>query len=488
MRSFLLAALGLAIAGCAGVTAPSPTEPVAAAAVEVREPVTILVSIDGFRADYLDRGLTPHLSALAGRGARAAMRPSFPSKTFPNHYTIVTGLRPDRNGIVDNVMEDPRRPGVTFSMGHAAQALDPFWWDQAEPIWATAERAGIRTATLFWPGSEVSHDGIRPSAWQRFDENITGAQRVEAVMDWMRRPAAIRPLFVTLYFDAVDTAGHHFGPDAAETNQAIAETDALIGTLVAGLEALGQPANIVIVADHGMAATAAERVVPIASLVDPARVRIVSDGAHAALQPLPGEEEAVATALLRPRDHVQCWRRGAIPERLHYGANPRVAAFVCVAESGWLLTRPDREPMFGGAHGYDPQDKDMLALFVASGPAFRPGTRLPTFDNVHVYPLLARLIGIAPRPSTAMRRRPKPRWRASEVRCVNGHGRRRGLRVRCQRSAARSACTRRQPLFRAIWASVSPRLFRSLRSAPAASAISAISSSSVMYRSGSVSG
>jgi predicted AlkP superfamily pyrophosphatase or phosphodiesterase len=397
MRSLFLVVLGLAIAGCSAV--PPPIAVTAAAPVEAREPVTLLVSIDGFRADYLDRGITPNLSALAARGARAAMRPSFPSKTFPNHYTIVTGLRPDRNGIVDNVMEDPRRPGVTFTMGNAAQALDPFWWDEAEPIWATAERAGIRTATLFWPGSEVAHGGIRPSTWQRFDENITGAQRVEAVMDWMRRPAAIRPRFATLYFDAVDTAGHQFGPDGAETNRAIAETDARIGELVAGLAALGQPANIVIVADHGMAATSAERVVPIASLVDPAKVRIVSDGAHAALQPLPGEEEALAAALLRPRDHVQCWRRGAIPERLHYGANPRVPAFVCVAEPGWLLTRPDREAMFGGAHGYDPQAEEMLALFVAAGPAFRSGSRLPTFDNVHVYPLLAQLIGIAPRPS-----------------------------------------------------------------------------------------
>ena len=399
MRSFFLAALGLAISGCASIPASAPSAPVAAAPAEARAPVTILVSIDGFRPDYLDRGLTPNLSALAARGVRAAMRPSFPTKTFPNHYTIVTGLRPDRNGIVDNNMEDPRRPGVTFSMGNAQQALDPFWWDQAAPIWASAERAGIRTATLFWPGSEVAHDGIRPSTWQRFDQNITGAQRVEAVLDWMRRPAAIRPQFVTLYFDAVDTAGHHFGPDAPETNQALTETDARIGDLLAGLEALGQPANIVVVADHGMAATGPDRVVAIASLVDPAMVRIISDGAHAALQPLPGREEEVAAALLRPRDHVQCWRRGEIPERLHYGSNPRVAAFVCVAEPGWLLTRPDRAPSFGGAHGYDPAADEMLALFVAAGPAFRAGTTLPTFDNVHVYPLLARLIGIAPQPS-----------------------------------------------------------------------------------------
>ena len=398
MRLSLLLTLGLALAGCATLPEAQPALPVAVASVEVREPVTILVSIDGFRPDYLDRGITPHLSALAARGVRAAIRPSFPTKTFPNHYTLVTGLRPDRNGIVDNIMEDPRRPGVTFSMGNAAQALDPFWWEEAEPIWITAERAGIRTATMFWPGSEVSNGGIRPSTWQRFDQNITGVQRVETMLDWMRRPAAIRPRFATLYFDTVDTAGHEHGPDAPETNAAIAEVDARIGDLVAGLAALGQPADIVIVADHGMAATSPDRIVPIASLVDPAKVRIITDGPYSGLEPLPNQEASVAASLLRPRDHVLCWRRGEMPARFHYGANPRTPAFFCLAETGWLLTRPDREAHFGGAHGYDNQADEMLALFVAAGPAFRQGTRLPTFDNVHVHPLLARLIGIAAPP------------------------------------------------------------------------------------------
>jgi predicted AlkP superfamily pyrophosphatase or phosphodiesterase len=398
MRLSLVLTLGAALLGCATAPDARPTPVVAVSTVEAREPITILVSIDGFRPDYLDRGITPHLSALATRGVRAAMRPSFPTKTFLNHYTLVTGLRPDRHGIVDNIMEDPRRPGVTFSMG-SAQALDSFWWEQAEPIWVTAERAGIRTATMFWPGSEVAISGIRPSTWQRFDENITGVQRVETMMDWVRRPAAIRPRFATLYFDTVDTAGHEHGPDAPETNAAIAEVDARIGDLVAGLAALGQPANIVITADHGMTAISPDRAIPIAQLIDPARVRILSDGSHAGLQPLDGQEDAVAAALLRPRDHVQCWRPGEIPARFHYGANPRVPAFFCLAEPGWVLTRPNREPKSGGAHGYDNQAEEMLALFVAAGPAFRAGTRLPVFDNVHVYPLLARLIDIEARPS-----------------------------------------------------------------------------------------
>jgi predicted AlkP superfamily pyrophosphatase or phosphodiesterase len=397
---FLAAALALLLPGCA--TRPLPA-PVAAApaspAAETRPRVTILVSIDGFRADYLDRGETPNLTRLAAEGVRAAMRPSFPSKTFPNHYALVTGLRPDRSGMIDNVMEDPRRPGITFTIGDPRQALDPFWWDAAEPIWITAEHAGIRTGTMFWPGSEVAFGDTRPSDWQRYDMNITGAQRVRSVIDWLRRPAAIRPRFVTLYFDTVDTAGHRFGPDAPETNAAIRDVDARIGELVQGLADLHQSADLVIVADHGMAATSPDRVVPLESLVDPALVHVVTDGPYSGMDAQPGQDAAVAAALLRPHDHVQCWRKADIPARLHYGTNPRVPAFYCLAETGWLITRPDRQAYFGGTHGYDNASPEMLALFVASGPDFRAGATLPSFDNVDVYPLVARLIGVTPRPS-----------------------------------------------------------------------------------------
>jgi len=393
----IAAALALLLPGCAARPLPAP---VAARTVpaEARAPVTILVSIDGFRADYLDRGETPNLSRLAALGARAAMRPSFPTKTFPNHYALVTGMRPDHNGIVDNNMEDPRRPGVIFKISND-QALDPFWWDEAEPIWITAERSHVRTATMFWPGAEVAHDGLRPSDWQHYDQNVTGRQRVATVIDWLRRPAATRPRFVTLYFDTVDSAGHQYGPDAPETNAAIREVDERIGDLVAGLADLGQPADLVIVADHGMAATSAQRVVPLESLVDPGLVHVVTDGPYSGMDALPGQENAVAAALLRPHDHVQCWRKADIPARLHYGANPRVPAFYCLAETGWTITRPDREPYFGGTHGYDNSSPEMLALFIASGPDFRAGVRLATFDNVDIYPLIARLIHVQPRPS-----------------------------------------------------------------------------------------
>ena len=416
MRSGMSVAIAGAIglAGCAypypppalaPVTAPPPaTLATPAATVQAAAPVTILVSIDGFRPDYLDRGVTPALNRLKAAGVSAAMRPSFPSVTFPNHWTLVTGLRPDRTGIVGNKMEDARRPGETFTM----QTDDPFWWSDAEPIWVTAEKAGIRTATMFWPGANVAvggtraptghhfvTGGVRPSDWDQYNEAVTGEQRVAAVIDWLRRPAASRPRLITLYFDIVDTAGHDYGPDDARTTAAAAAVDAQIGSLVAGLAALNQPANLVIVADHGMAATSSTRTVALADLADPADLRAIETGPVASIVALPGREEAVARRLLRPHDHVDCWRKDAIPPRLHYGRNPRVAPFVCLAAAGWTIAKTaPTEAYSGGAHGYDPADPAMRALFIASGPAFAAGRTIASFDNVDVAPLLRDLVGL----------------------------------------------------------------------------------------------
>ncbi len=362
-------------------------------------PVTILVSIDGFRADYLDRGITPNLSRLAAGGAKAAMRPSFPTTTFPNHYAIVTGLRPDRNGIVANSMEDAAKPGVTFTMANN----DPFWWSQAEPIWTTAERAGVRTATMFWPGSNVALDKVRPRDWWLYAKENSEAQRVDAVIDWLRRPAATRPQFVTLYFDTVDTAGHEHGPDAAETNDAIRAADAQIGRLTDGLATQGLSANLVIVADHGMAATSPDRVIELWKLAKAKDYRAIGYGPVVGLVPAKGREKRLEKALLKPHANLDCARKAELPPALHYGKSTRVPPIVCVARVGWLILPapplPDRPLKAGGAHGYDPANREMDALFVAHGPAFKPGIALATFDNVNVYPLLAHLLGVTPKPS-----------------------------------------------------------------------------------------
>lgn len=216
----------------------------------------------------------------------------------------------------------------------------------------------------------------------------------------MRRPADIRPAFVTLYFEAVDSAGHEFGPDSAEVNAAITEVDARVGELVAGLAAMRQPVQLLVVADHGMRAIDESRVIQLADLIDLPSIIAVETGPYAAIEPAAATDDRVFEALLKSHDHMTCNRREALPERLHYGKNPRVAAIICIAEPGWtILAGPPQWPVKGGAHGYDNQDGQMLALFVASGTPLKGDIGI--VDNIEVYPLLMRLIGVAPLPGDA---------------------------------------------------------------------------------------
>ena len=383
MKAFLLALAALFALAPAGANAAE------------RVPL-ILISIDGFRADYLDRGLTPRLAALRAKGAHGVMKPSFPTKTFPNHFTLVTGLRPDRHGIVGNAMIDPRRPDQRFSLGDPKQSLDPFWWGEAEPIWITAEAAGVRSATMFWPGSELAYHDRRPRDWLRFDGNVSDVQRVATVLDWMRRPAAIRPQLVTLYFDEVDHDGHEYGPDSAQLNAALKQVDTRIGELVDGLKALNRKANLVIVADHGMAAVNESRIIQLDTLIDRQSYVAVEAGPYAAIEPAAATDERVFDAFLKPHAHMECHRREALPAHLHYGKNPRVAAIICLAEPGWMIqSGPVKGKFVAGMHGWDQEMPEMAALFLGWGPAFTR-RELGGFDNVDVYPLLARLLGITP--------------------------------------------------------------------------------------------
>lgn len=393
-RALMLFAAVLGLAAC---TQMAPRPPAGA-----DKPVlTILVSIDGFRPDYLDRGATPTLSKLAASGALAAMRPSFPSVTFPNHYTLVTGLRPDRNGIVYNRFEDPRLP-TPFSMD-ARVAFDPRWWEQATPFWITAERQGLETATMFWPGSDFELQGQRPTRWRLFDQGLPGFARVDQLLTWLADPA-VAPRFATLYFDLVDTAGHAYGPDAPETTSAAAEVDAALARLIEGLDKQGRSGrvNFVIVADHGMATVTSDRTLLLG--LAPEAARVIWDGASAGIAPLPGRTAEVEAALLGRKQHGECWRKADVPQRFAYGSNPRVPDIICLADVGWSYRAapppPDRPARpIGGAHGYDPAAPEMAAIFIASGPAFRAGVKLAPFDNVSVYPLLAELTGVKPEPN-----------------------------------------------------------------------------------------
>ena len=382
-------AAGLGMAGCHTLAPLAPIAP--------ERPMVILIGIDGLRPDYLQRGASPTLSRLQVEGTSGAMRPSFPSVTFPNHYTLVTGKHPDNHGIIGNAMVDATLG--RFSLGNAAAVTDRRWWDGAEPIWVTAEKAGLVTATMFWPGSEAEIGGVRPTYWTRFDQTLSGDARVDQVLAWIDQPEAGRPDFATVYFDVVDTAGHQNGPDVQATTDAVALVDASVARLIAGLEARGlaDETVLIVVSDHGMAATSPERAIYLDDLIDPQALRITYSGAVAMLEPVPGREAEVRTALLgRQHPRGECWTKDSLPERLVFGRHPRVAQIVCVADVGWLFATRERPvTRTGGAHGYDNFTAEMAATFIAHGPGIARGRVLNDLDSVDVQPLLARLLGIS---------------------------------------------------------------------------------------------
>ncbi len=392
-RVLLLLCLIAGVAGC--VPAAHRDLPASRAAL-------ILVSIDGFRADYLQRGLTPTLGTLAADGVRAvAMKPAFPTLTFPNHYTLVTGLYPDHHGIVDNRMTDPAS-GKRFVYKQEASTEDPAWWG-GEPLWVTVEKHGLHAATLFWPGSTVAIDGLRPSRWLPFDAHMSPRRRVDRLLDWLDLPPPQRPTFLTLYFEQVDQAGHHGGPDSRGVDAALREVDAALARLVAGLKRRGlfRDTNLVVVSDHGLTATSPDRVICLDDILPAAAASVVHYGLLAGIVPR-GDPRAAERALLVPHAHMQCWRKSEVPARLHYGTNPRIPPLLCLAADGWVISsheRMARHAYFSrGEHGYDNDDPNMRALFIAHGPAFRRGLVVPEFDSVDVYPLLAHVLGIPAQP------------------------------------------------------------------------------------------
>lgn len=376
-------------------------------------PPLVLISIDAFRPDYIDRGLTPNLKALAAGGAQAQMLPSFPSLTFPNHYTLVTGKVPDHHGVVANYMYDPTYPGATpenrLAYFDKAKGTDGFWWKGATPVWVSAERAGLTAGSVYWPGSQAQIGGVKLELSPAWDKNSTSDTRVQQILSWMDLPPAQRPKLYLLYFDQVDQDGHHHGPDSAELNQSLAEVDAAIGHLLAGMKQRGMAANIVVVSDHGMISVSPDRVtylsdslggLPADARTDP-RYDLIYWGSVAMLNAKAGHEADVDRLTHMHFDHMQCWHKGDIPARFQFGRNPRVTDVVCLGEPGWQVggIRTAGIGTDVGNHGYDPATPEMHAIFIANGPDVRPGVRLATFPNVDVYDFEMKLLGLKPEPN-----------------------------------------------------------------------------------------
>jgi predicted AlkP superfamily pyrophosphatase or phosphodiesterase len=373
------------------------------------KPTVILISIDGFHPDYLERYSAPTLSLLASRGVRAKwMTPIYPTVTFPNHYSIATGLYADKHGITGNIIHDPEFKEI-FSLRKREEVQNGRWW-LGEPIWVTAEKQGQHAASFFFPGTEAEIGGRRPSFWKKFDEKIPNSERVDTVLSWLDLPASERPTMILTYFGDVDHAGHESSPDSEGVRRAVAEVDGALSRMVDGLKSRGlfERVNLIIVSDHGMARLDPRQAVMLDDYFDTKQAELVLwNGEMVQIFARPGMEQAIYSTLKSESPpHVTVYRKQDIPARFHYRKSRRIGDIVVMADEGWLAEnrenyRPPAPaanggPSYRGTHGYDNRLESMRAIFVAHGPAFKQALVVEPFENVDVYNVMARILGLKP--------------------------------------------------------------------------------------------
>lgn len=351
----------------------------------------VLVSLDGFRYDYAREYGAPHLDELARDGASTptGMLPSYPSITFPNHYTLVTGLRPEHHGIVAMEFYDPLRK-ESYAYSNPKQNSDGTWY-QGTPLWALAEQQGMRSACFFWPGSEAAIDGVRPSYYLHFDDSLQDEKRVDQVIAWLNLPPEQRPHFITLYYANTDHAGHKYGPDSAETRDAVHEVDKMIGILREKVKATGLPVDLIVTADHGMIKVDTPPIV-LDKFADLSHFKTV--GALLYADDEADAERAYEQFRAHPDPRFTAYRRADVPKSLNYDSRISEGDPVIIANGPYAIYahQPTRPPNVG-SHGFDPQRvPQMKAIFYAEGPDIKAGVQLPSFDNIDVFPFIAALL------------------------------------------------------------------------------------------------
>lgn len=358
----------------------------------------ILVSLDGFRWDYSKLYNTPNLNKLAADGVKAdRLIPSFPTKTFPNHYSIATGLYPDHHGLVDNSFAAPDL-GLFFRMGDRTAVENPSFYG-GEPIWVTAEKQGVKAASFYWVGSEAPVGGMYPTYWKKYTETSTYEARIDSVIKWLEYSPEKRPELVTLYFDEPDKTSHDFGPVSTETGRVVMRLDSLIGVLRTKLSALPyvKKINIILLSDHGMGSISSERYINLRDIVPKRMITSITGGNPVYLiNPSEGKRDSVLY-LLNSVKGLKAWRKSEVPAKWHYGTNSRIPEIVVVADSSWSIgTKTGTSSERGGAHGYDNSNSDMFAIFYAAGPSFKKNYHFKELNNVDVYNLICRILDIKP--------------------------------------------------------------------------------------------
>lgn len=369
-------------------------------------PYVVMVSFDGFRYDYVKKYNPRHIKKFIRKGAAATkMLPSYPSKTFPNHYTLVTGLYPAHHGLVDNSFYDVNR-NTNYTISQRDKVEDPYYYG-GTPIWQLVQQNGMKAASYFWVGSEAPIEGSFPTYYHVYDQKIPNRNRVQAVFDWLNLPESERPHMMTIYFSMVDTKGHDFGPNAPETRDAVMEADSLVDMLMTGLKKIDLPVNVILTSDHGMYEMKNEpdRFIyteDVLQGLDRNDFVFVNSGSHANIfLKNKAKEVSILQSIKDKQSHFKVYKKADIPSNLHYNDHPRIGDLTLMAEAGFSFYSKEslaKKPMVKkvwGAHGFDPYTTDeMGAIFYAKGPNIKKRKTIPEFQNIHVYPFVASLLGI----------------------------------------------------------------------------------------------
>ena len=365
----------------------------------------LLVSFDGFRADYLDWYDTPNFDRLAQQGVKAdGLKPVFVSKTFPNHYSIATGMFIENHGLIANYFYDTKLDEY-FTLSDRSKVEDSRFYG-GEPIWVTAEKQGVKTASYFWAGTEAPVGGVWSSIWKRYDHDFPFSARIDSVAKWFSLPQSRRPHLVMLYFHEPDDAGHRYGPKSTEAEAMVDSMDSIMGNIMKTMESLEifPNLNIIAVADHGMTAISPERTIDLSGYVNLLGIKQEGSGPYAMLYGEDNQKLNTIVKKLKKVPHISVYKKEDIPERYHYKNHYRIKDVLLVADEGWFILDKKYHGadifklkfLQGGTHGYDNELRSMHAIFLADGPAFKDGYSRPTLENIHIYPLIAEILGLTP--------------------------------------------------------------------------------------------
>jgi ectonucleotide pyrophosphatase/phosphodiesterase family protein 5 len=362
----------------------------------------VLISFDGFRWDYANRGITPNFDYVKENGVHAiSLKPCFPSKTFPNHYSIVTGMYPENHGIIANSFVDPTTK-EKYSIGDTSEVRKAKWY-RGEAIWETARRQGMITASYFWPGSELNLDYRRPNYYEKYEHERNYDIRIKEVLDWLSLPYAQKPKFITMYFDATDTYGHEYGPDSKEVNSSIMRLDSVVGKIFDGLKKINlfDSTDIIIVSDHGMVNVSKDRIINVEKILNGIDCKLLDNGPFMYAITTNGQLDNVYKRLKANENHYKIYKKEEMPAFYHFSKNYLIPELILIADPGWsLMTENDIKTQsnetWGGNHGYDNNYIDMQGIFYAIGPDFKNGYICGTLQNIDIYPLIAKLLKIVP--------------------------------------------------------------------------------------------